>query len=183
MTLRPSWAVLEDPTTQAGVPWHHSVEGDVAANRNAAAVLTAKDTAGKLQYPKVNLDRELVVSTQANDYATLGNDGFHAGSQSYQTLAEITLQAEYDYEDLQFVVSCYRDTKFQILQTDDETETVLFSGIRVDAGNTTLSVNMSNFAMTTGATGTQKITIKGKNENATSEMNATMYIKEVQPDE
>jgi len=183
MTLRPSWTILEDPTSEAGVPWHYSVEGDAAADRNAAAVLTAKDTAGNLQYPKVNLDRELVVSSQANDYATLGDDGSHAGSQSYQTLAEITLQTEYVYEDLQFVVSCFRDTKFQVIQSDDAVETVLFSGIRVDAGNNTNSVNMTNFAMTSGATGVQKLIIKGKNLNATSEMNATMYIKEVQPDE
>lgn len=182
MSLRPSWAVLENPTSQAGVPWHHSTEGDAASARNAAAALIAKDTAGNLQYPKVNLARELVVSSQAQDFATLGDDGSHAGSNSYQTLAEITLQAEYDYEDLQCVLSCFRDSKFQIIQSDDAVETVLFSGIRVDAGNNTFGLNMSNFAMTTGATGVQKIIVKGKNMNALSELNATMYIKEVQPD-
>jgi hypothetical protein len=183
MTLRPSWAILENPSTEAGVPWHHSIEGDAASARNAAAALIAKDTAGNLQYPKVNLDRELIVSSQANDYATLGDDGSHAGSLSYQTLAEIALQTDYVYEDLQFVVSCFRDTKFQVIQSDNTVESVLFSGIRTDAGNTSNSVNISNFALTTGSTGVQKIIIKGKNLNALSEMNATMYIKEVQPDQ
>jgi hypothetical protein len=182
MTLRPSWAVLENPATQAGVPWHYSQEGDAASSRNAAPVLIAKDTAGALQYPKVNLDRELIVSSQAQDYATLGDDGSHAGSATYQSLAEIDLQTDYDYENLQLVVSCFRDSKFQVIQSDNAVETVLFSGIRVDAGNTTQNINMSNFALTAGSTGAQKLIIKGKNLNALSEMNATMYVKEVQPD-
>lgn len=178
--LRTSFTVLEDSTTQAGVPLHKVVETDLAAGKNAIPALVAKNAAGELKYIKVNAQGELVVSLESGDYALLSDSGTHAGNAAYQDLVVIDLIASKTYRDLEVLVSCFRDAVFQVVHKDNATETVLVNGVRCGAGSLNEMAKFIALEFVAGATGTQSLVVRGKNLNALSTMDATASIKEIQ---
>lgn len=180
---RVSFPVLEDSGTQAGLPLHKVLEGDAAAAKNALAALTAKDVGGNLRYPLVDAQRRLSVVTNANDEACLSQRGeLAAGSATFATVtgAVITLTADLEYHDIGFVVSCFRDAHFQIVQVDDATETIL-ADILVEAGQSVHSQELHCLSLVAGSTGTQELKLVGKNMNALSALRGTLTVSEIQP--
>lgn len=180
---RVSFPVLEDASTQAGLPLHKAVTGDASAARNAHAALVATDAAGNLQYPKVDSQRRLFVSPNVGDFANLSERGEHAaGSATFVTVtgALITLVADLVYQEVGLLVSCTRDAHFQVVQVDDATETIL-ADVMLEAGESVFGIVIPNLTFTAGSTGTQALKIVGKNLNALSALRATLSVTEVQP--
>jgi hypothetical protein len=60
--LRPSYPSMEDPTTSAGVPLHHVVEGDPVSGKNVNGTMVGKDVAGNFTFLKTDLTGGLVTT-------------------------------------------------------------------------------------------------------------------------
>ena len=180
--VRTSFIILEDASTQAGLPLHKALEGEAIAAKNAHGALVAKDSLANFKYLEVDDAGALKVSLGA-DYAGLSDDVEDAaGSATYVDLATITLQNDYLYYDVEALVSSFRDSIFQIVQVDDVSgtpvETILASGIRVGAGAYNEMARFESMEFTAGSTGDCVLKIQGKNLNALSTLNATLSIKE-----
>jgi len=176
--LRTVFVNLEDASTQAGLPLHKALEGDAILNKNAHGALVAKDSAENFKYLEVDDAGALKVSL-GSAYACLSDSGTHAGDTSYQTLATIALTTDKVYKDVEALVSCFRDTVFQIIHNDNGVPTILADGIRAGAGAYNQMARFECMEFTAGATGTQELLIKGKNTVVASTMDATVSVKEM----
>lgn len=175
---------LEDVGTQGGLPLHKVLEGDAAAAKNASAALTAKDAAGDLQYPRVNAQRELVVSTTSADNACLNATGKVAGNKvTEQVVLTIVLQASLEYKKIGWLVSCFRQSEFRIVHvadvgvTDVETE---IATMLVAPNDVTDSNELECLSFTSGATGVQELRLVGINKDAISDLRGTVTVLEQQ---
>jgi hypothetical protein len=178
--VRTASIILEDVSTQAGVPLHRANQGDAAAGKNALPALVAKDASGNLQYPLVNSLRQLVVSMNGDDVAYLDNNGKVSGSGSFVDVATITLDTAKDYEDMILIFGCTRDAEFIVIHNDDGTPTTLAQGPLTGSGNLSEAFPLTGIRFTSGATGTQQLKVQGKNLNALSDLRATIAVKELQ---
>lgn len=180
---RVSFPVLEDPSTQAGLPWHKVAQGDALAGKNAAPTIVARNAAGNLRYLLVDSTDRLVVAPSTGDVAYLSERGeLAAGSATFAdvTGAVLTLVADLVYKEVGVLVSCTRDAHFQIVQDDDGTETIL-ADVMLEAGESTFGLVIPNLTFTAGSTGTQELKVVAKNMNALSALRATISVTEVQP--
>lgn len=180
---REVFPVLEDASTQAGLPIHKVAQGDALAGKNAVPVLGFKDAAGNLRYPKVDAQDRLLTNSDVGDEACLSARGeLAAGSNVFATVTGgvITLQADLEYHSVGFLVSCRRSAHFQIVQVDDATETIL-ADIILEGGQSTASEELRCLSFVAGSTGTQELKVVGKNFEALSALRATLTVTEVQP--
>ena len=182
---RESFPVLEDASTNAGLPLHKTVEGDVIGTRNNIAALPAKDASGNHAW--LNLDSNgKLITTQEGIETCLESDGtIEDGSASSVLLCEITLQASKVYRGLEFFVSCNRNAKFVIEHIDDEggldTINVLVPAGRVGPGHYNAGMHFDCKKFTSGATGVQKLRIMAYNHfGALSDIDGTISVSEVQ---
>lgn len=180
--VRVSFPVLEDFSSKAGMPLHKVFEGDAALNKNALAALTAKDDAGNLQYPRVNANRELVVSSETGLAADLSAaaSSIAGSTAAYQAVATITLQVDLVYQKLEYIAACFRDTEFRIVHNDDGTPAVIVEGIIVGSGCFTNMMSLIHKKFTAGSTGTQELILQGKNLDTVSDLSGTLTVQEVQ---
>lgn len=181
--LRTSVMILEDSGTQAGVPVHKVLQGDPLAAKNAVPVLGFKDAAGNLRYPKVDAQDRILTNSDVGDTACLSAKGeLVAGSASFAlvTGAVLTLVPDLEYVEVGFVVSCFRDAIFQVVQVDDAVETVL-AEVLVGAGALTFSAELHCLSFVAGSTGTQELKLMAKNQNGLSSLRGTLTVTEIQP--
>lgn len=179
---REIFPILEDASTQAGLPIHKVLQGDALAAKNAVPVLGFKDAAGNLRYPKVDAQDRVLTNSDVGDEACLSARGELAAGNAAFTLvtgAVITLQADFEYHSVGFLVSCRRAAHFQIVQVDDATETIL-ADIILEGGQPTASEEMHCLSLVAGSTGTQELKVVGKNFEALSALRATITVTEVQ---
>jgi hypothetical protein len=178
--LRTSFTVLEDVSTQAGVPLHRALEGQAASGKNAHGALIAKDGSGNLQYVKVNANRELVVTTDSEDYASLSDTASVAGSASFVDVVTIPLVTSAVYRKITAIVGCLRDAEFKLVHDDDGTPADIALGMIISAGKTTGDFDFGQLEFTAGATGTQNLILQAKNFNALSDFRGLVACQEVQ---
>jgi len=178
--LRTSFMILEDSSTQAGVPLHKVAEGNAASGKNALAGLVAKDPDGNFVYLKTNAAGQLTVDQSAQSVCKKAKGELAAGSATIASVtgATITLTADKSYENIGFIVSCRRDALFQIVQVDDATETIL-GEIVVGSGAYTVSSQLHCLSFTAGSTGTQELKIVAKNFEALSSLRASITVEEI----
>lgn len=178
--IRESFTVLEDSSTQAGLPLHKVLEGDAYAAKNALPALVAKNGTN-LVYLKTNPSTgALLVDTGAATICFTENGELAAGSAAIAqvTGALITLSVSTDYQAIGFVVACFRDSLFQIIWNDNGAETIL-GEILIGPGQYTVAGELHCLKFTSGASGTQELKIKAKNMNALSSLRATINVEEV----
>ena len=178
--LRTSFSIIEDVSTQAGVPLHKAIEGDAAAGKNAHPALVAKDAAGNLIYLRTTAGGTLLTTTEGSVICKKAKGELAAGSATLAlvTGASIPLTISKTYQSVAFVVSSRRDSLFQIVQVDDVTETIL-AEIVVGSGAYTESNTLHCLSFTAGATGTQALKIVAKNFEALSSLRASVTCEEV----
>lgn len=179
---RAAFAILQDFATSAGLALHKVLEGDTRTGKNALAALIAKDSAGNLRYPKVDDQDRLLVSSNSGDTAALSARGFLNGGSLTSVLvtgATIPLVNDLVYKDVSYVVSCTRDTLFQIVQVDDVTETIL-ADVMLEAGQSNASAVLPTITFTAGSSGTQAIKIVAINLDTASDVYATIAVTEVE---
>lgn len=179
----PSFPPLQNPTSDAGEPWHQLVEGDTLTARNAGGVFTAKDASGDAKYLEIDSQGRLKVIPNTDDIVDLSDEGDNAGNNgSFQTLLTIVLQNSMDYKNLDWIFSCFREATFEMVFIDDvggsPVETILGT-IKVGAGSFTDS-NSKRCRFTTGGTGVQHLIARAINLNATSQLEGALAVEEVQ---
>jgi len=184
---RPCLPVMEEsPSDKAGVPVHKALEGETTTSKNAIPVLCFKDPSGNFIYGKTNADGEQIISLESGDKACLYDSGEDedGDASSYVDIATIVAQLTKVYREFGAIVSCFRDAMYRVVHIDDvggsPTETILaefFTG----NGNPSLAWQLACMTFdTTGGTGTQNFVLRGKNLNATSSLQGTLSIEEVQ---
>jgi len=177
--LRTSFPVLEDVSTQAGLPLHKVAEGDAAASKNALAALVAKDASDNLIYLNVDAAGNLLVS-DSKDYTSLGDTGSVAGNtSSFQDVVTLTLVVEKVYENINFIAGCFRDAIYQIVQVDDTTTTIIAEGILVGSGAFSFAQELPGLTFTAGATGVQTLKLQAKNLTVESNCRGTLTVNEL----
>ena len=177
---RTSFMILEDSSTEAGLPLHKRADGDAAAGTNAHAALVAKDDSGNLIYLRTTAGGALITDTGASTGICKKSRGeLAAGSATIAavTSASITLLASTPYSEVGFVVSSRRDSLFQIIFDDNGSETIL-AEIIVGSGAYTVSDQLHCLSFTSGATGTQSLKVKAKNFEALSSLRASVTVME-----
>lgn len=170
--------------SDTGLSWSKVLHNDPFAGKNAGPVLTFRNAANNLRYALVDAQDRVMVNSDEGDTACLSASGELAagsvGTLVEVTNAEILLQTAMEYEDIGFVVSCRRDSLFQIVWDDDGAETVLAEAV-VGAGAYTVGQELHCLAFTSGATGTQRLIVKAKQfEGVASSLRATITVTEIQ---
>ncbi len=163
-----------------GVALHRVLEGDAIAAKNAAPGLVAKDPADQFAYLQLNAAGEILVNTEGSDIACLKGQGTHAGDNAaFQDLAVIALTINKVYKKLGYIISCFRDTVFEIYHQNDAAEVILGT-LRCGAGDVNDSSQLDGLEFTAGGVGVQELRIRAKNLNAPSTMDATVTVGEIQ---
>ena len=150
-------------------------QGNAAAGTSGTVAFAFKDSSGNLVLPQLDASGQIKVSFTDNT-CLKSTAGLVAGSTSLQdvTGASITLTASTSYKEIGFVLSCRRDSLFQIVQVDDATTTVIAEFI-VGAGQYTIVGELHCLVITAGATGTQTLKVRGKNfEGVSADLRATI---------
>lgn len=182
MSLAPNFPILQDTADNSGAPWHLTAEGDAVNARNKGMVVIAKDSLGNAQIPEVDSQNRLLVNSEGADTVGLKGEGDNAGSGTFVDLFDITLQNDTQYQQLEWLVSCFREATFEILWIDDEggtpTETILCTP---KVGSGAYSNSGQLFApFTTGSVGNQVLRVRALNQTALSQLEAAASIQEVQ---
>lgn len=182
MSKTPNFPVLQDTADGDGKPWHLVAENDAVAARNMGGVAIAKNASNQFRVPAVDTQDRLIVNSEADDIVDLKGEGDDAGSGTFVTLFDITLQNSMDYKNLEWVASCFRDTTFEIVHIADlggsPVETILATP-KVGSGSFT-SFGKLTSRFTSGATGVQVVRFRGINLTSTSQMEASASLQEVQ---
>lgn len=160
---------------------------------DAVPVLGFLDSTGNLVAPTLNASGQITVSTGGLTDAQLratpvpvtfgsvnGNGqkvrGTVAGNASLTTVASLALTVSKIYDNLDFIVSCFRDCRFQVILSDNGAETILADAL-CGPGAFSFHASFREMEISTGATGTQLLLIKGINLNALSDMYAAASVK------
>jgi hypothetical protein len=179
--LRAGFTILEDSSTQAGLPLHKVLEADAAAAKNALPALVAKDAGGLLRYIKTNTAGEVSVVV-ASGKVCVSARGSVAGSATFVDVATITLVNGETYQDLDWVVSCFRDAVFEVVRVEDvggaDTE-IIVADMLVGPGDFTDSGVLKCEEFTAPATDVNVLKIRAKNVNALSDFRATITIGQI----
>jgi hypothetical protein len=176
--LRESFPSTENVSTGAGVPLGARIEGEASSAIQGAIGFAFKDSSGNVILPQLNSSGQIPVTMDSATTTPKHNRGTNAGSASYVTVATITLTASKVIEDICVLTSCFRDSVFQLIQSDNAVETVL-ADFRCGPGQFTHHANLCTVELTAGATGAQLLLVKAKNVNALSELTATVSCREL----
>lgn len=154
------------------------VAGD--APGNAMPSMPFMDNSGNLAYGTLDVAGNLKV---AATIGATGNGkrarGQASGSSSLVTVATITLATSKIYDGLDFIVSCTRDSMFQVILSDNAVETIISEAI-VGSGMPSFHASLKEAEIASGATGTQLLLIKAKNLVAASlsDFHASLSVNE-----
>jgi hypothetical protein len=199
---REVFTILED-ADGAGVALKKKAEGDAAAGANLvpAAVgkkagnfvllpvstegsdigdampgLVAKDAAGDLKYLKVNADGEVLVSAE-QEGTEIADEASVLGVLATQTeVVALTLAASEDYQDVEVLASCTQPCLWEIIQTNDETDTRKASFL-TGPGQFSFSKLFKHIKFSAGASGTQELKLMGTQlSGKASDMNGYMAV-------
>ncbi len=174
--VRESFPSLEDTTTLAGRVLGARVEGDPSAAITGSIGFAFKDVTGDVVLPQLNASGQLPVTTEEPGNSKSAR-GTNAGSVTPVTVASITLAASKTYDSLDFIVSSFRDTIFEIVQSDDGVETILADAL-VGAGFYTANGALKELEFTSGATGVQLLIVRGTILNVAATMRAAISVRE-----
>lgn len=175
--VRETFPVLEDANGE-GVALREIQEGDSAALKSGSLGFSFKDASGNAVLPTLTANGSIPTSSGAAATPLLAR-GQNAGSVGVDVdIAVLTLTANEKYEEIRANVSCFRESIFQIVQVDDATTTVL-DEILVGPGQYTFSVDLKEYLITAGASGTQELKVIGQNLQKSSTMRARISASEL----
>lgn len=174
---RESFPTLEG-SSQEGLALRAAVEGDSPTSKNGSIGFSFKDSTGNVVLPQ--LDSAGRIKIVSGTGAT-GNGkkarGTASGNASLVTVASLTLTVNKVYDNLDFIVSCFRDALFQVILSDNAAETVIADAL-CSPGMTSFHGALKEAEISTGATGTQLLLIKAQNMNALSDFRAALSVNE-----
>jgi hypothetical protein len=156
--------VLDDGTG-AGAALSKTVVGDSPAAKNGVTAFAFKDSSGNVVLPQLLSDGRLPVSLDdISGTIKRARGEIQAGTLTATVLtgSTITLTASKKYSELSCIVSSRQDALFQLIWSDNGSETVL-ADLIVGSGQFTAQYTPSADQFTAGAVGTQQLYIKGNN--------------------
>jgi hypothetical protein len=171
--LRESFPVLEDASTGEGFGLHKSQNGDASAGKVGLTAWVFKDSNGDLVHPQLDAEGRIVVNPGAAGVPKKNRVENAAGSATNVDLASITLTANKSYLNISMIVSCLRESLFQLVQIDDATTTIL-ADILIGPGQYTMSYVPQGLEVVAGSTGIQTLKIQGKNLDKLSALRASL---------
>lgn len=174
--LRESFPTLENVLTSEGVALGARAEGDAAAGIQGSIGFAFKDSSGNVVLPQLNSQGQIQVTSELAGNGKRAR-GTVAGSGTQVTVATLALVAGKKYENLDFVVSCFRDAVFSIIWNDNGVESILADAL-VGPGQFSFHAKLEELEFTAG-TGTQQILVKALNLGALSDFRAALSIKEL----
>lgn len=180
--LRTSFPMLEDAVTAAGLALHKVLEGDAAAAKNALAGLIARNGAA-LAYLKVDPTTGALIVTSEGSKICRTKRGTATGSTAFVDVAVYTLANSKSYEDLNWVVSCFRDAVYEIVYVEDVGGTpieMILADILVGSGDFTDSGALKCATFTTPGAGVNELRIRAKNQSSLSDFRGSVSIEEIQ---
>lgn len=167
--VRESFPILEDAITKEGIALHSSQNGDLSAGKMGLTAWVFKDKDGKLVHPQLNSEGKIVVTSEgAGTSLVATSNGEVVGALTLTDICEVALTASKTIGKINVNGSCFREAIFYLVQVDDVTETIIASFI-VGSGAYSHQINMGEYEITSGATGTQKLILKAKNLNKASD--------------
>lgn len=173
-------AILED-VNGAGHTLHKVGQGVSHTGKNALGKASFKNNIGNLIYPITDADGKIVITGSDDTIAFLSDEKNVAGSLSEIEVGHIDLMNSKVYHSLGIVVSSLRDSIFNVYHEDNGTLNLLFTAL-VSAGFTTFRKQYGKeMNFTSGATGVQRLLVKGRNQSTISNLrySANVIEKEV----
>jgi hypothetical protein len=166
--IRESFPILED-VNQVGVAPSKSENGDASSGKVGMTSWVFKDSSGNLVHPQLTPEGKIAVDLEgAGVPKSATSDGEVVGSLTLTTICEVALNTSKTHGKITASGSCFKEAIFYLVQTDDATETILSSFI-VGPGQYSFESNLGSTEVVTGASGTQKLTLKAKNLNKASD--------------
>lgn len=175
--VRESFPTLED-TSGEGVVLSQVESGDSPINKNGSIGFAFRDSSGNVVMPQLTAEGKLPVDTEAAAGTEKKAAALAGGSSTEVEVASITLTVNKVYTDINARVSCFRDAVFRLVQLDNVTETELDYALS-GSGQYTNEMGFGLLKITAGSTGTQKIRVMAKNENALSDFRAAITCLEI----
>lgn len=154
------------------------VRNDGEANGPGVPGFAFQDSSGNLTRPQLNSAGQLPVTLSATGNGKKARGELLAGSGTLVTIATLTLATSKTYDQLNFIVSCFRDALFQVIWNDDGAETVLADAL-CGPGQFTFHGALPDAEFTSGASGTQQLLIKAINTTGSlSALRASLSVNE-----
>jgi len=143
--------------------------------------LTSTTITGSVAVTGPLTDTELRATPVPVVFGTVTGNGLKVrgtivGNAALSTVASLALAVDEIYENLDFIVSCFRDCRFQVIFSDNGAETILADAI-CGPGAYSFHANLNELEIVAGSTGAQLLLIKGINPNAPSDMYASASVK------
>jgi hypothetical protein len=136
-------------------------EGAAVSGVDALPGLVAKDGSGNFKYLLINNEGELVVSNEPNG-SNLDETAIvtPASINTLTTVVNVTLAVDEVYESIEVRGSCSFPVKWELVQVNDVTLTVLDSFL-TGPGQYTFTMKYDSMVITAGASGTQQLRLRG----------------------
>lgn len=160
--IEPSFRVVEDGTTGAGEALQAREEGESHAG-NVLPAYVFKDSSGQAVLPSLDASGNLKVAEQGAG-ATVVSGGTTLLEASVTPNADndvltLTLVASTTYMNIDFDVASSSTTKWEVVQNDNASETVLATFL-TGSGQQSYAIKQGKREFTTGATGAQELIIR-----------------------
>lgn len=152
---------------------NNCTRGEPATGTNYSGGVTAQDVSVK------NTPADPVYTLPAVSEIKQASNLLDSGSVTINvenTVVEVTLDNSESYNTIDFLVSASPDCTWTFYHDDDGTENYLFSFF-LSSDDGPYANNMGNFEFSTGATGTQKLVVKG-NPKKVSDLHAAVSCAE-----
>jgi hypothetical protein len=161
--LRETFPILENLATGAGEVLHTSTPGITPVGRNGLMALAFKDSAGNLVLPQLTSEGKIAVDFEGSGVSVSAtSDGEIAGAVTETVIAETALVASKTYGKIHANISCFKETIAYLYIVNDLTETIIGHAL-VGPGNYNAIIDLKQKEFISGATGTQKLSLRAKN--------------------
>lgn len=163
--LRESFAILEDVVSGEGKALGARIEGEAAAGVLGSIGFSFKDSSGNVVLPALTAEGKIAVDTQATpgtiirDHAIIDSGSVTANADNDVVILPLAVNEVYNMAD--YMSSCSRNCTWTLVHDDNGVEEVLeswYSG----AGQYTFTEEPKNLEFNSGATGTQRLILRGK---------------------
>jgi len=182
---RANFPVLEDFSSQAGLPLHNAVEGETVTSKNALAAFTAKDNGGDFKYLEIDEFGQLKVTNDGDERACISDEGgAEANTSTFTDLVTLVGAINKTYDRIEIVGSGFRDTILEAVLIDDvgvsDVETILAT-FRVGSGQFSKCLDLTCRKVTAGGTGIINIVLRAKiSFGPDSDVDGVLAVSEIQ---
>lgn len=174
--LREVFPVLVDETSDEGRALTASVSGDPASAKVGLVAFAFKSSSGNVVLPTLTSEGRIPVDLQAagTSYSASGSVN---GSLTNVTVAEVTVANSRTYGNISCTGACFREAIFEVVHQDGTNNNII-GYFLVGPGQFSFTWDGGELEVTTGASGTQKILLRGRNLQKASDLRGNISCVE-----